>query len=156
MSLSTIIFRNSDPEILNRYYHVLTAVRGPDLTDVSTMKYVFTGRIRYWLFGDKSSVGIIRKEKLTVEDIENLCYDVTIIADDRSSRVAIYHYLNHVYGSLQVLASYFLFGEEKSEALTLRDLAEDVISMIQNYDPRNFFIDAEANRIIEKYPDLVK
>ena len=117
-------------DIQNELYNIMSAIRGPDNTRYGVLKFVFTGRIRYLVFG-KFISGVVRVNKYFSPDTAiGLLEEVNEISNYvKEVSVVINHYLDHVRFSLDSLRNYVNDDIANAELVLLKLLVE----LIQKY-----------------------
>ena len=99
---------NALKELLNdnNICSLITALRGNDF-DLSTIKYVFTARIRYFLT-DGSYLGVVRESKyLNYNQIDSYIDDIKKLSQEYYSL----HYFHHINEAIHVLHWYEMIDE---------------------------------------------
>ena len=99
---------NALKELLNdnNICSLITALRGNDF-DLSTIKYVFTARIRYFLT-DGSYLGVVRESKyLNYNQIDSYIVDIKKLSQEYYSL----HYFHHINEAIHVLHWYEMIDE---------------------------------------------
>ena len=156
MVLYDVFFKAQNTNTLKRMYAILCALRGPDFSDLENLKFVFSGRIRYWIFGAFDVPAVNRDRKLKEEEVVGLVEDLQVAATEENGYMALYHYLQHVYSALVCLADDYLVGDDKKEAEALEDLAYKCIEIVQRYAPDKFNKDEVAKQLIKEYPQIME
>ena len=110
---------------LKDFYSVIAAIRGPDYTNLWSLKHIFTARIRYILFGEDIPGGVRKTPHLHLHDIKNALYDVIYYSQtSRKLYDVLLHFLGHTGEALYILAFFYpgLSEELKQELETLYEL----------------------------------
>jgi len=120
-------------------YDIMTTMRGPDIP-FSGLKTVFTGRLRYWVFGNIDFAVIREYEYITWRTYFSVITDiinVTLVNHDDNWE-AFTHYLEHINNALEILYDHAESEKLKEEISKLLDVVEAIKDYIENLDKRGF------------------
>jgi len=95
------------------FYKIVCSLRGPDVTSFNAWKRVFTGRIRFFVFGAKYTTPGCKKLSpyITEEDIKQMADELEGFINNATKLNYFLHWLGHVVESYIVVAKYL--GAEK-------------------------------------------
>jgi len=150
------IFVFNIPDFPRGIYNIASVVRGPDFDEYEVLKWIFTARIRYWLFG-KEMWGIsMREEPLSKHDFVNL---VCALHNLKSKGVPWYnlnHYLTHVEDALNTLRGMFGDPSRKAEIKNLISLSIEIRHIYEEMDVNKTNLETLWEDLIQEYSTLIK
>ncbi len=133
-------------------YDVMTALRGPDLPHLNTLKWIFTGRIRALIGIKAGGAEILRKDPvIDKRELDLALSEVKVVCEYShipytTAKEALLHYLSHVQRALDGLDWLELIST--GEYTFLYDLASRYVSCITD---RHYRIDWKTILMCEKF-----